>query len=176
VGTPIGELIRPVPYRAIQSLIDGSAVPGTHAYWRSHQVAELSDPAIDTVVSFTQSLPSAMSLLHGWVIGGAMSRVAPDATAVGPRLPGYELQFVAAWSPSDPNGESHRAWAREGWEALRPYSAGQYATFLSDEGSDGVRTAFGDRLARLAALKDRYDPDNFFRFNANIPTTIGATR
>jgi hypothetical protein len=58
---------------------------------------------------------------------------------------------------------------REGWERLRPMSTGQFATFLSDEGPAGVRTAYGDRLARLTALKDRYDPANVFRFNPNIP-------
>jgi hypothetical protein len=61
------------------------------------------------------------------------------------------------------------AWVREGWEVLRPYAAGVYANFLSDEGPEGVATAYGDRLQRLTALKDLYDPENAFRLNANIP-------
>jgi hypothetical protein len=58
---------------------------------------------------------------------------------------------------------------RKGWEALQPYSSGVYANFISDEGHAGLQAAYGDRLARLVALKDRYDPTNLFRLNANIP-------
>ena len=52
--------------------------------------------------------------------------------------------------------------ARAGWEALRPHSSGVYANFISDEGAAGVETAYGHRLERRTALKDRYDPANFF--------------
>ena len=176
VGTPIGDLVRPVPYRALQSLLDGSASPGNASYWRSHRLADLSDPVIDVVVSLAASYTSPLSLLSGWVMGGAVSRVAPDATAVGPREPGYELRLIANWRPDDPDGDRHRSWVRAGWDRLRPYSAGQYATFLSDEGPAGIRTAYGDRLTRLAALKDRYDPANVFRLNPNIPPSRGETR
>jgi hypothetical protein len=58
---------------------------------------------------------------------------------------------------------------RQGWARLRPYSSGVYSHFLSDEGAAGVQDAYGERLKRLTALKDRYDPTNFFRLNANIP-------
>jgi len=66
------------------------------------------------------------------------------------------------------------AWVRRGWEALRPHSSGVYVNFLSDEGAAGVRTAYGRRLDRLVALKDRYDPGNLFRMNANIPPSRDA--
>jgi hypothetical protein len=116
-------------------------------------------------------------MLSGWAIGGAVSRVPPEATAVGEREVGFELRLIAVWPPGDAHGERHRAWVREGWEALRPHSAGrQYATFLSDEGAAGVRAAYGDRLERLVALKDRYDPTNVFRLNANIPPSAGGGR
>jgi hypothetical protein len=82
---------------------------------------------------------------------------------------GFDLNILAAWPPPDPNAEEPRAWAREGWAALQPHATGVYTNFLSDEGASGVRTAYGDRLTRLTALKDKYDPDNFFRMNANIP-------
>jgi len=169
VGTPIGDLVRPVPYRALQSLLDISASPGTCSYWRSHRLPDLSDTVIDVVVDLVASVTSPMSLLNGWMIGGAASRVAPDATAIGPREPGFELRMIANWRPGDPDHERHLAWVRGGWERLRPDSAGQFAAFLSDEGPAGVRTAYGDRLGRLTALKDRFDPSNVFRLNPNIP-------
>ena len=68
----------------------------------------------------------------------------------------------------DPNRDRHVAWVRDGWQALRPHSVGVYANFLSDEGASGLEAAYGGRLRRLTALKDRYDPANVFRLNANI--------
>ncbi len=171
LGTPLGDLIRPVPYRAVQSLLDVSAAPGNASYWRSHRLPDLSDAAIDVITGLVASVTSPLSLLNGWVIGGAAGRVAPDATAVGPRDPGFELRMIANWRPGDPDGDRHRAWVRGGWADLRPYSAGQFASFLSDEGPAGVRAAYGDRLGRLTALKNRYDPANVLALNPNIPPT-----
>ena len=87
---------------------------------------------------------------------------------------GFDISFAAAWLPSDPEPERHVAWARAGWERLRPHSAGVYVNFLSDEGEAGIETAYGHRLKRLTALKDRYDPTNLFRLHANIPPSAGA--
>ena len=169
LGTPIGDMIRPVPYRSVQSLLDVSAAPGNPSYWRSHRLPDLSDDAIDVITGAVASITSPLSLLNGWLVGGAVSRVAPDATAVGPRDPGFELRMIANWRPGDPDGDRHRHWVRQGWENLRPYSAGQFATFLSDEGRAGVEAAYGDRLGRLTALKNRYDPANILALNPNIP-------
>ncbi len=177
IGTPLGDLVGPTPYLAVQSLLDRSAPHGNHYQWRSHRLPELSDGVIDNLVEALGSATSPLSLISGWVVGGAVSRVAPNATAVGERENGYELRLIAAWRPEDRDGERHTAWVREGWDRLRPYSAGrQYATFLSDEGAAGVRAAYGDRLDRLIALKDTYDPTNLFRLNANIPPSQGGTR
>jgi FAD/FMN-containing dehydrogenase len=177
IGTPLGDLVRPVPYRAIQSLLDLSASPGTASYWRSQRLpAGLPDAAIDVIADAVAGVTSPLSLVNGWLIGGAASRVAAEATAVGPRPPGFELRFIANWRAGDPDPERHRAWARDGWERLRPYSTGQFATFLSDEGAAGVRRAYGDRLDRLTALKNRYDPSNVFRLNPNIIPVNGENR
>jgi len=95
--------------------------------------------------------------------------------AVGPRDPGFELRLIANWRPGDPDGDRHTGWVRDGWDRLAPYAAGQFATFLSDE-PDGARTAYGDRLARLTALKNTYDPQNVFHRNVNIAPTEGEPR
>ncbi len=176
IGTPLGEAVRPVPYRAIQSLLDGSAPAGNHAYWRSHRLPRLTDAAIDVIVARVETITSPLSLLNGWVIGGAASRVPASATAVGERENGIELRCVAVWRPADTEAEKHVAWVREGWAALRPHAAGrQYASFLSDEGAAGVTAAYGDRMDRLVALKDRWDPTNFFDRNVNITPTPKGT-
>jgi FAD/FMN-containing dehydrogenase len=174
LGAPIAQVVRPTPYLALQSMLDSGAPHGRHYYWKSHRVPELSDAVIDIIVERIAGITSPFSQIGGWAMGGAVSRVDPAATAVGRREVGFELNIAAGWLPSDPNPARHLAWVREGWEALRPYSVGVYANFLSDEGDAGVVAAYGQRLRRLTALKDRYDPDNVFRFNANIPPSHGA--
>ncbi len=176
LGTPLAELVRPVPYLAIQSMLDGGAPHGMHYYWKSHRLPELSDEVIDVIVSRVESITLPFSQISGWAVGGAVSRADPDATAVGEREVGFELNIVAAWPPPDTNGPGHTTWVREGWEALRPHSVGVYANFLSDEDAAGVEAAYGERLKRLVALKDRYDPTNFFRLNANIQPSDGGAR
>lgn len=169
VGHPVSDFVRVVPYQFIQSMLDGGAPHGRHYYQKSHRVPGLSDEIIDVLVSRIQEITTPFGQIAGWAMGGAVSRVDGEATAVGDREVGFDFGIAAGWMPADPNGETHTAWVRDTWEALRPYSSGVYVNFLSDEGSAGVETAYGDRLQRLTALKDRYDPTNFFRLNANIP-------
>lgn len=172
LGTPLADVVRPVPYIAIQSMLDGGAPHGMHYYWKSHRLPKFSDDVIDVIMAGVDSVPTPLSQLSGWAVGGAVGRVDPDATAVGDRGSGFELNITAAWPAPDQRGESHRDWVRAHWETLRPHSTGVYANFLSDEaGTEGVEAAYGARLGRLTELKDRYDPSNFFHFNANIPPT-----
>jgi hypothetical protein len=177
VGAPIADAFRPTPYVALQSILDGGAPHGRHYYWKAHRVPTLSDEVIDVVLERMASTTSPFAQINGWAVGGAVSRVDADATAVGDREIGFEINLTVGWPPVDSEGERHKAWVREGWEALRPYSSGVYANFISDEGDTGVESAYGDRLTRLTALKDTHDPDNFFRMNANIaPSAAHAGR
>lgn len=169
LGSPLGEMVRLTPYVALQSALDGGAPHGRHSYWKAHRVPAFSDGVIDAILARAVCVTSPFSQISGWAVGGAVSRVDPEATAVGQREPGFEINIAAAWLPSDPDGDRHVAWVREGWQMLRPFSAGVYANFLSDEGASGLAAAYGERLARLTALKSRYDPENVFRQNANIP-------
>jgi hypothetical protein len=169
IGQPIADLVRPVPYLFLQSMVDAGNQHGMHYYWRSQRVPQLADDVIDVITGLVDTIPSPLSYVAGFAMGGAAGRVEADATAVGERGDGFELSIVAGWPPTDPGGERHTAWVRRGWQALRPSSTGVYSHFLSDEGAAGVRAAYGERLQRLTALKDRYDPTNFFRLNANIP-------
>jgi hypothetical protein len=174
INTPIADVVRPVPYVALQSMLDGGAPHGMHYYWKSHRVPNLSDEVIDVIMSRIGSITSPFSQIGGWAVGGVASRADPEATAVGAREVGFEFNVTAAWPPPDPNGDRHISWVREGWEAMRPHSVGVYANFLSDEDAAGVEAAYGERLQRLTALKDRYDPTNFFRMNANVPPSGGG--
>jgi FAD/FMN-containing dehydrogenase len=169
VGTPLADLVRPAPYLFVQSSLDAANPHGMHYYWRSQRVPDLSDTVIDRLTGLVEEITSPLSYVAGFAMSGAVTRVDADATAVGGREVGFELSIVAGWPPPNPDRERHLAWVRQGWEALRPYRTGVYSHFLSDEGPAGVEDAYGDRLKRLTALKDRYDPANLFRMNANIP-------
>jgi FAD/FMN-containing dehydrogenase len=169
IGVPLADTVGVAPYLFIQSMLDGGAPHGRHYYWKAHRLGSMSDEVVDVFVDRIAGIPTPFSQINGWAVGGAVSRVDVDATAVGEREVGFELSLAAGWPPSDPGGERHKAWVREGWEALRPHSNGVYANFISDEGPEGLEAAYGGRLGRLTALKDRYDPENVFRLNANIP-------
>ena len=164
----IADAVRPVPYVFVQSILDGGAPHGRHYYWRSHRLPSLTDEVIDVFVERIGAMTSPFSQINGWATGGAVSRVDPDATAVGDREVGFHIGINAGWPPSDSESERHLEWVRGAWEDLRPSSNGVYVNFLSDEGAEGIDAAYGKRLERLTALKDRYDPTNFLRLNANI--------
>jgi FAD/FMN-containing dehydrogenase len=172
IGSPIGQLIRPTPYVILQSMLDAGAPHGRHYYWKSHRLPFLPDAAIDVIVEQVQTVTSPFSQIGGWAIGGAVSRVDPHSTAIGSREPGFDINIAAAWQPADTDPEHHVDWVRATWERLQPFRDGVYANFLSDDGMQGVRYAYGDRLQRLTALKDRYDPTNVFRMNANITPSV----
>jgi hypothetical protein len=176
IGTPFADAVRPIPYLFIQSMLDGGAPHGRHYYWKSHRLPEINDRVIEVMMERVAAASAPFWQMNGWAVGGAVTRVDADATAVGEREIGFDLNVLAAWPPPDPNAEEHRAWVRAGWAALQPHGTGVYTNFLSDEGAAGVETAYGDRLARLTALKDKYDPDNVFRMNANIPPSKQASR
>jgi FAD/FMN-containing dehydrogenase len=177
LGTPIAEAVRPVPYLMIQSMLDGGAPHGMHYYWKSHRLPVLSDEVIEAMVGRVEAITSPFSQIAGWAVGGAVNRADAGASSVGERERkiGFEINVTAAWPPGDQAGEAHVAWVREGWELLRPHASGVYANFLSDEDTAGVEEAYGDRLERLRVLKDRYDPTNVFRLNANIRPSRDAT-
>jgi hypothetical protein len=174
LGSPLAEVVRPIPYVALQSMLDGGAPHGRHYYWKSHRLPTVSDETIDVFMDRLASVTSPFAQINGWFMGGAVSRVDAGATAVGEREVGLDISLAIGWPGGD--GDAHRAWSRDGWEALRPHSVGLYANFVSDEGAAGVEAAYGERLARLTALKDRYDPGNVFRLNANIPPSKESAR
>jgi hypothetical protein len=167
-GSPLMDAVQPMPFPAMQQLLDGAFPDGTRNYWKSTFIKELSDAAIDVVVAHGNRMTSPLSGVVIEFYGGAAGRVAPTATAFAQRQGEYDIGFMAQWT--DPAEDAAQmAWAREAWEAMRPYSSGGYLlNFLSEESADVVRAAFGDNYERLARLKRQYDPTNFFSLNQNI--------
>lgn len=174
-GPPLADLIGPKPYVEVQKTFDAALPPKHHNYWKAGFAPALSDEAIDALVEYAATRPSPASLLIVEQVHGAAARVPVTATAFPHRREQYSLLGLAIW-PEPADSEKNIAWARNLWGALQPSMAGSvYVNYLGEEGEERVRSAYGANYERLAALKSKYDPTNFFRMNHNIqPTKVAA--
>jgi len=170
-GSPVLDGIQAMPFPVMQSLLAPSFPDGNHNYWKSTLQRELPDAAISAIVDHANKLNSPLSVSVFEYYGGAAGRVARDATAFPHRDLPWDILFLAQWTdPAQTN--LHRDWAQSGEEMLRPYSQNAHLLSALDvEAEDVIKTAFGANLARLAAIKKKYDPTNFFRVNQNISST-----
>jgi FAD/FMN-containing dehydrogenase len=167
-GPPAADLIQPRSYIEMQSLMDESWPPfGRMHYWKASFLPVLSEDAIEILVRFSAAMPSPLSFVVLQQVHGAASRVDPTATAFPHRAEQYSFEILAQWAdPADT--EKNIRWAREFWEAMQPFERGVYVNDLGDETDDRIRAAYGVNYDRLAALKAKYDPSNFFRLNQNV--------
>jgi FAD/FMN-containing dehydrogenase len=167
-GAPIEVAIEPMSYCDVQQAYDADFPFGLLNYWKSSNLADLSDEAIDTMIDFMADAPSPRPMVIVDQFGGAVGRVSNDATAFGHRDAAYDLIIAAVWSQAAEQ-DAHIDWARRFWDAMQPHSTGDvYVNYLGEEGEERIRAAYGHHLARLTDLKRRYDPDNVFRNNQNI--------
>ncbi len=165
---PALDFVGSLPQPALQSMFDALYPPGLQWYWRADFVNELSDEAIAEHVRFGHALPSMHSTMHLYPINGAASRVGKHETAWNYRDANW-AQVMVGVDPDPANNERTISWAKSYFDALHPYSAGgAYVNFMMEEGEDRVKATYGDNYERLAAIKAKYDPDNFFRVNQNI--------
>jgi FAD/FMN-containing dehydrogenase len=165
---PALELIGEVPYPIVNTLLDVSFPKGAWNYWKSAFFTDLSDAAIEVMIDAYAKAPSDMSLLTVEHVHGAAARIDPAATAFPHRQEGYNSLILAQWAdPADT--DANVAWARETFEALRPYMAERrYVNYLSADDGGFVRQAYGENWQRLVELKRTWDPHNLFRLNQNI--------
>jgi FAD/FMN-containing dehydrogenase len=170
LGDPVVDLVGPMPYVQMQSLLDALWPKGTQAYMKAGYFRELDDHAIETMARFHQNATSPSSEIHIQHFGGAIARVAGDESAYGERGAPFVLNAIAS-SHETGGFETHVDWAQRFYAEIEPSLTGAaYVNFLSAEGSDRVEAAYGaEKFSRLRALKDRYDPTNLFHLNQNIP-------
>ena len=181
VVQPLRELAQPVvdasgpwPWLGLQSGFDAIFPKGELRYWKSRALAELSAEAIADILDFAGRRPSPLTDIVIWHHGGAMSRVGETETAYGGRDAPFLVTAEATWTDPAQN-EDAIAWAREVWDAMERHSTGGvYLNFpgLGEEEEALARAGYGVNFERLAALKARYDPDNLFRMNINIPPAV----
>lgn len=167
LGSIVLDTVARIPYCAVQQQVDASYPKGLRNYWKSAFIRELSDEVISLLVESTRQTPSERDQIFIESYGGAVSRVAKDATAFEHRYSPFNIGILAI--STDPAlDDAEKAWARNLYQRMLPYSTGgSYVNYLSE--GDDVHTAYtGARFRRLAEIKRRYDPGNLFRFNQNI--------
>ena len=178
VVQPLRELAQPVvdasgpwPWLGLQSGFDAIFPQGELRYWKSRSVTELSDEVIGDIIELAGRRPAPLSDIVIWHHGGAMSRVPEEETAYGGRDTQFLVTAEASWTDPAQNEEAI-AWAREVFDAMDRYSTGAvYLNFpgLGEEEDSLARAGYGANYDRLTALKAKYDPENLFRMNINIP-------
>jgi FAD/FMN-containing dehydrogenase len=167
-GRPIMDALGPMPYVAQQRLFDGGFPTGAYYYTKGDFLADLTDEAIEVFAEYARTKPSAASGVLVQTACGAASRVASGAMAFAHRQFPYAPVIVSEWVDAA-DSEKNVGWARDFWRALHPFAGdGVYVNDLSHDDGDRVRMAYGSNYERLAALKKKYDPDNFFHLNPNI--------
>jgi FAD/FMN-containing dehydrogenase len=173
-GAPLVDQIRPMPYTEMQRLVGSMALPGRQNYVKSSFVTDISDAAIDTLVTHFATVPSPLTVVGFQQLGNMANRIRADATAFSHREARYELLMHSIWlDPAD--SARNVQWTRTLAETMHPFTTGRaYINTMgieAEEGADRIKAAYGPNYERLVALKNTYDPMNLFRHNQNIKPT-----
>src|SRR6266498_2174117 len=171
-GPPLAVQLGPMPYVAVQSMLDASFPVGRQYYWKAHLMGEISDSAIEVMVDYFSRAPSPFTALGFQQLGNAANRVGPDETAFSHRDAVYDFLMLSGWEdPSE--ADANIEWTRAVYAAMQPsLHAGIYVNGLGEDSAQQTTAAFRPATyERLLGLKDKYDPTNFFRLNPNIRPT-----
>jgi FAD/FMN-containing dehydrogenase len=172
LGTVLFDMSGPTPFVGVQTGFDPLFPRDTlRAYWKSQYVDELTDQAIDTIAAAANDRPAPLTLVNTFHMGGAIARVGEEETAFHQRTSPYMVSIDGMWSDAG-DDDANIEWVRSTWNAVAEHGTGEvYLNFtgLADEAPQaGVDSAYGRNLARLAEIKAKYDPENFFRINNNV--------
>jgi len=170
-GNPLADIIAPKPFMVHQTLFDVAMAPGRNYYWKSHYLPEFSEAAGNVLMDHAAKITSPHSSILFFQLGGALARFGETDTPAGNRNAAYVLNVSASWE--DPTQTDEQiAWARVCWSDMQQFSTGGVnVNFLTgEEGDERVRAAYGAaNYKRLVEIKNKYDPQNMFRLNQNIP-------
>lgn len=167
---PIFDMVGPQPYLVLQQSFDAGMAPkGNRWYSRFHYMDALTDEAIDTIVGGIEPLPGEFTTVYLASESGAPGRVASDATAFPHRGDGYSIHIFPGWV--DPSAdEAVMDWARGFGDAVAAHAnGGVYVNMLAEDEGTRIAAAYGDNFRRLAEVKAKWDPENVFRMNHNVP-------
>jgi FAD/FMN-containing dehydrogenase len=171
------EFVTPIPYVALQHMLDDTAPWGIRSYDKGINLDELSDDAIDVILDWLPRKQFPLSFMPIFPLRGRYREVPDAATAFGSSRSSRWALSMVGQGVDEETFAADRAWARNFYEAVRPFapSAAAYLNFEADANEDRVRASYGDeKYRRLAALKALWDPDNVFRHNPNIQPAPAA--
>ena len=165
---PAFEFFVPMPFPMLQGMFDPIYPAGLQWYWKADFFKELSDQAIQKHLEYASRLPTMHSTMHLYPVNGKVNRIRETETAFGHRDAVWS-EVIVGVDPDPANAGKITEWARAYYDALHPFGAGgAYLNFMMEEGEDRIRASYGRNYERLAAIKAKYDPENFFRVNQNI--------
>ena len=168
-GTVLADLTARMAHVATQQMLDAGVPHGIRSYWKSSFLEAFSDAAVDVFMDCAKSCPSRQTFAILEHSHGAAARVPCCATAFPRRKEGLALVIFGLWNKAEED-DANIDRTRSFHAAMRPWSAGSvYVNSLSEDESDRVREAYGENFERLRAIKTKYDPQNRFRRNQNIP-------
>jgi len=171
VVKPVVDVVQPMPYTALQSMLDEGGPKGIRGHMKAEFLEDLDDDLIDKLVEHGGKRPGPLVQLLMEPMGGAISRVGEDDTALGRRDVPWCYHALALWmEPDQKTADTNVAWAKALADDVKPHTVdGVYLNYTSDEGEERVRSSYGPvKYDRLVALKNRYDPENLFHLNHNI--------
>jgi FAD/FMN-containing dehydrogenase len=168
LGKPIADVLGPHPFVGWQAAFDPLLTAGARNYWKTHDFKDLPDGLIDVLAHGVSNLPSPECEVFIAHVGGAMSRVASDATAYPERNAHFIMNMHTRWREVSQDRECI-GWARDLFKAAAPYATGgAYVNFIPEDEPDRTESAYGANYVRLGEVKRRWDPENLFHINQNI--------
>jgi FAD/FMN-containing dehydrogenase len=169
-GPVVAEHVGPIPYPALQSAFDPLLPPGLQHYWKSDFVAELTDDAIEVHMENGPKVPSVHTAVHLYLVNGAVHDMGVDATAFPVRDAHFSLNIAGIW-PDPADNDANISWVRDYYQAIHPHNGyeGGYTNFMADDDEQRAEDNYGANYRRLSEVKARWDPDNVFHLNQNIP-------
>lgn len=171
-GKPIADVIGPHPYTGWQAGFDPLLTPGARNYWKSHNFTVLKDGLLKILIADGEKLPSPFSEIFVGRLGGAINRVPVDATAYPHRDAEFVMNVHTRWENPGDDARCVK-WSRDFFEATKPFATGGvYVNFMPEDETERIGGAYAQNYNRLVKLKAKYDPENFFRMNQNIPPSL----
>jgi len=171
LGKPLVDSVAAKPYVLAQLGATGAAPPampaGVGFYVKSGFLNSVPDSLVSEIIHASDHAPEWFQGIGIGSLGGAIARVKPNATAYWNRMAQWDLLMFGVWSDHTQD-ERNAQTLRELWKTFEPFTKGYYVNTEPSESEQRLRATYGDNYPRLAQLKNKYDPDNLFRLNANI--------
>lgn len=171
LGAPLKDDVKAIDYVALQRAGDVSDPRAMGLYVKSGFTKEINQALIAKILDGFEPHPGRLTSLFTQQSGGAINRVPVASTSFAHRYAQHNLLTAVAWKNGD-DGTAHMKWARQYWSTIEPLTSGFYTNEIADESKEVVDANYRENYERLVAIKNRYDPGNLFRLNANVKPTV----